>query len=45
MATQRLVAAQTLLTKFHDSGLAIQIGLVNLATADLNRSIRCPSIV
>jgi hypothetical protein len=40
MAKQRLVAAQTLLNKFHDSGLAIQIGLVNLATAEIDDALQ-----
>ena len=40
MAKQRLVAAQTLLNRFHDSGLAIQTGLVNLASAEIDDALQ-----
>jgi hypothetical protein len=39
MAKQRLNAALTLANRFHDQGKAIQIGLVNLATPELNDAL------
>jgi hypothetical protein len=39
MAKQRLRAAQTILNRFHDQNLAVQKGLINLATAEIDDAL------
>ena len=39
MAKQRLRAAQTILNRFHDQHRDIQVGLINLAIAELDDAL------
>jgi hypothetical protein len=39
MAKQRLRASQTILNRFHDQNLDVQVGLINLATAEIDDAL------